>query len=261
MNATEQYIHDRDEQVRKNMAEINEPKWGYDDMQTNSDRIADFTSYLLETKYAKNFTWMGRPILQFPNDLMVMQELIWQIKPDYIIETGVAFGGMTVFYASILEAIGHGMVFGIDNEIREHNGKEINRHRLGMRIQLVEKDSVAPDLLTMIKRYIGNRTVTVLVSLDSNHTHDHVLHELRLYAPLVSVGSYIVVFDTIIEFFPELTSKDRPWGKGNNPWMAVQEFMKGNDEFVVDKEIETRAILTCAPGGWLKRVKEAECRQ
>jgi cephalosporin hydroxylase len=242
MSPTEQYIHDRNEQVRKNMDDR--------DLEVNTYR---FTEELVRTNYTKNFTWMGIPILQYPTDLMVMQELIWQIKPDYIIETGVAFGGMTVFYANILDAIGNGQVIGIDIEFREHNRHALRNHPLWGRMTLVEGSSIEKKVIDAVNLLNGKK---ILVSLDSNHTHDHVLQELRLYAPLVSVGSYIVVFDTAIEDFGHLDkNQDRPWGKENNPATAVAEFMKNNDEFVVDKEIETRAGITAAPGGWLRRIK------
>jgi cephalosporin hydroxylase len=247
MNPTEQYIHDRNEQVRKNMRN--------DVLRLYKEK---FTGELIRTNYTKNFTWMGIPILQYPTDIMVMQELIWQIKPDYIIETGVAFGGMIVFYASMLEAISgpqYGMVAGIDKEIRIHNLTELKNHPLWKRIELFEKDSVDPKFVEWLRNANKYRS-NILVSLDSNHTHDHVLQELRLYSPLVSVGSYIVVFDTAIEFFGHLDkNQNRPWGKANNPYSAVQEFMKGNKEFIVDREVEMRAGITAAPSGWLRRVK------
>lgn len=249
MNATETYIHNRDEQVRINLEDR--------DLRVNAER---FTVELVRTNYTKNFSWMGVPILQYPQDLMVMQELIWDIKPNYIIETGVAFGGMLVFYASILEAIGSrnglatGKVMGIDIDPRDSNMKVLEKHPLRNRIWITKGSSVDKHIIEAVKDFVKDGTV--LVSLDSLHTHTHVLQELQLYAPLVSVGSYIVVFDTAIEFYGHLDkNQDRPWGKGNNPWTAVQEFMKDNDEFVVDKEIEQRALISAAPGGFLRRVK------
>lgn len=240
MNAIEQYIHDRDEQVSKNK-----------DDAILQNGVHSFTEHLVRTNYIKNFTWMGIPILQYPSDLMVMQELIWEVKPDYIIETGVAFGGMTLFYAHMLDAIGKGKVLGIDIEIREHT-KAIIKHP---RIELKELSSIDPNLLKTIKCLTENKTV--LVSLDSNHNHAHVLCELKLYAPLISVGSYIIAYDTAIDFFGYLDkNKDqRPWGPGNSPYTAVQQFLKETDDFTVDKEIEQRVLITAAPGGYLKRVK------
>ena len=246
MNPILEYVIDRDEQVKQNL----------DDRDL---RMATyhFTKELVRTNYTKNFLWMGMPILQYPTDLMIIQELIWRIKPDYIIETGVAFGGMLVFYANILEVIGKGRVIGIEINPQDHNMKELELHPLQNRIKVIRGSSIDKHTIETVKDLI--RKGKVFVSLDSNHTHDHVLQELRLYAPLVSVGSYIIVFDTAIEEFGHLDkNQDRPWGKGNNPYTATQEFMKNNDEFIVDKEIEQRALISAAPGGWLKRIKEAK---
>ena len=245
MRAIEQYIHERDQQVREN--------WKDKELEVGTYR---FTEHLVRSNYTKNFTWMGVPILQYPTDLMVMQELIWRIKPDYIIETGVAFGGMTLFYVNILELIGGGTVIGIDIDVREHARKlERNCVFYEADMRILEGSSIDPKLLEKERMYMKGKTV--LVSLDSSHTHDHVLQELKLYSPLVSVGSYIVVFDTAIEVFGHLDkNQNRPWGKGDNPGTAVREFLaRGDGSFVVDKEIEQRALLTAAPGGWLRRVK------
>lgn len=240
MNAIKQYIHDRDEQVRKNMK---------DDLLAL--RTKYFTERIVQTNYTKSFTWMGIPILQYTSDLMVMQEIIWEVRPDWIIECGVAFGGMTAFYATILDFMGHGNVLGIDIEIREHT-KKIHHPR----IQFRQSSSTDETLLKEIRFLVKENSV--LVSLDSNHTHAHVLKELELYAPLVSVGSYIVVFDTAIEFYGHLdVNQDRPWGKGNNPWTATQEFLKTEmgQNFVIDKEVEQWALISAAPDGWLRRIK------
>lgn len=191
--------------------------------------------------------------MQYPSDLMVMQELISQIKPLFIVETGVAFGGMTTFYADMLRLCGGEKVIGIDVDIRPH-AEQMFMERNDERIVLVRGSSIDEKTAQMVKErvnYAGN----IIVSLDSNHTHEHVLQELKLYAPLVSIGSYIVVFDTEIEEYWHYMNRERPWGPGNNPWTAVQEFLKTNDDFIVDKEIEGRAIITSAPGGWLRRIK------
>jgi cephalosporin hydroxylase len=250
MTAHEEYVAARDAQVKSNM----------------KDLVLDTSSYkmmeeMVRTNYVKNFTWMGIPILQYPSDLMVMQELVWSIRPDVIIETGIAFGGMLVFYAGLLEAMKDGpfrkrrdgIVIGIDNEIRKHNSLAIRNHPLRSRIALLEKDSRDPDLHEWLKSDL--REKKTLISLDSNHTHAHVLAELRLYAPLVSLGSYIVVFDTHIETYHHLMPQDRPWNEEDNPATAVRAFLEENDEFIVDRDIEQRALLTAAPGGWLKRIK------
>jgi cephalosporin hydroxylase len=204
---------------------------------------------------------MGRPILQYPSDMFVMQELIWKIKPDVIIETGMAFGGTAVFYASVMEAYGSfGNVITIDIEIRNHNWEAIQFGVKSDMIMSLERDSANPATLLEVKDTIENfcpSDPTILVALDSNHTEDHVYRELQLYAPLVSVGSYIVVFDTAIEFMMTEQPADRPWGPGNNPMTAVNRWMRDDNDgrFVRDLEVEKRALVTAAPGGWLRRIK------
>lgn len=211
-------------------------------------------------KYSYNFSWLGRPIIQFPQDIIAMQEIIWQVKPDLIIETGIAHGGSLIFSASMLElnALCGGPadaeVLGLDIEIRPHNRKAIEDHPMSRRITMVEGDSTAEDVIAQVHEKAREHR-TILVCLDSNHTHDHVLKELHAYAPLTSVGSYCVVFDTAIEDMPDGSFPDRPWGKGNNPKTAVWEYLKENDEFVVDDMIENKLLITVAPGGYLKRVK------
>ncbi len=220
-------------------------------------------------KWAYNFTWLGRPAIQFPNDAWAMQELIWQIKPDLIVETGIAHGGSLILYASLLalsdlcEAIegGHTLdprtsrrkVLGIDIEIRPHNRAAIDAHPMATRIQMIEGSSIAPEVIAQVKA-IAQDYERVLVCLDSNHTHDHVLAELEAYAPLVSVGSYCVVFDTVIEDMPADMFPDRPWGPGNNPKTAVWEFLKTHPEFEIDKSIQHKLLITVAPDGYLKRM-------
>lgn len=207
-------------------------------------------------KYSYNFTWMGRPIIQFPQDIIAMQEIIWNVKPDLIIETGIAHGGSLIFYASILELIGgNGQVIGIDIDIREHNRIEIEKHPMSKRIKMIQGPSIDEELVKQVYEFAKGKK-QVLVVLDSNHTHDHVLKELQLYSPLVTNGSYIVVFDTVIEDMPEDFFPDRPWGKGNNPKTAVWEFLKTNDRFEIDKEIENKLLITVAPDGYLKCIKD-----
>ena len=207
-------------------------------------------------KYAHNYTWMGRPIIQVPQDIIAMQEIIWQVKPDLIIETGIACGGSLVFYASMLELIGgNGQVLGIDIEIREHNRVEIEKHPMFKRITMIEGSSTDDEVVEHVYEFASSKS-PVLIALDSNHTHAHVLRELELYSSLVTKGSYLVVFDTIIEDMPEDFFPDRPWGKGNNPKTAVWEFLKTTDRFVVDKEIESKLLITVAPDGYLRCVKE-----
>jgi cephalosporin hydroxylase len=206
-------------------------------------------------QYSYNFSWMGRPIIQYPQDMIAMQEIIWQLKPDLVIETGIAHGGSLIYYASILELIGKGEILGIDIDIREHNRNEIEKHPMFKRIKMLQGSSVSPDIAEQVKKYAG-RKETVLVCLDSNHTHEHVMQELELYAPLVSLNSYIVVFDTIVEDLPEgYFSQKRPWGISNNPKTAVTEFLKQHANFEIDHSIDDKLLISVAPGGYLKRIK------
>jgi len=207
-------------------------------------------------KYTYNFTWLGRPVIQFPQDLMAMQEIIWQVKPDLIIETGVAHGGSLIFSASMLELIGgDGVVLGVDIDIRPHNRLAIEQHALAQRIQLIQGSSVDPVIAHQVRTVAAGKK-RVLVVLDSNHTHAHVLEELQLYSPLVTRESYLVVFDTLIEDMPDDLIADRPWGKGNNPKTAVWEFLKTNPRFAVDKNLEHKLLITVAPDGYLKCIAD-----
>lgn len=207
-------------------------------------------------KYSYNFTWMGRPIIQLPQDILAMQEITWQVKPQLIIETGIAHGGSLIFHASILELIGgEGRVLGIDVDIREHNRAAIETHPMFKRIDMIQESSTAPDIVARA-RAIAQGKKPVIVVLDSNHTRAHVLRELELYSPLVTRGSYLVVCDTVIEnMAPELIV-NRPWGKGNNPRTAVREFLGRNDRFEVDETYDSKLLITAAPGGYLKCVKD-----
>ena len=207
-------------------------------------------------EYSYHFTWLGRPIIQFPQDIIAMQEIIWRVKPNLIVETGIARGGSLIFYASMLELIGgNGQVVGIDIEIREHNRIEIEKHPMFKRITMIQGSSTDEDVVKRVYDLARGRK-PVLVALDSNHTHAHVLRELELYSPLVTKGSYLVVFDTIIEDMPEDLFPNRPWGKGNNPKTAVHEFLSTNDRFVIDKEIEHKLLITTNPDGYLKCIKD-----
>lgn len=215
----------------------------------------DFNTESNKAQYSYNFSWMGRPIIQYPQDMIAMQELIWEIKPDLIIETGIAHGGSLIYYASILELIGHGEVLGIDIDIRAHNRAAIEKHPMFKRIKMIEGSSVSEETVEQVRRYAAGKR-RVLVSLDSNHTHEHVLQELNFYAPMVTTGSYIVVFDTIVEDLPEgYFSHSRPWGIANNPKTAVHEFLAKNKDFEIDREIDNKILISVAPEGYLKRVK------
>ncbi len=208
----------------------------------------------LERKYMNNFSWLGRPMIQLPMDAMAMQEIIWAVKPDLIVETGVAHGGSVVLSASMLQLLGHGEVLGVDIEIRAHNRQAIESHPMAHRIRLIEGSSTAPEVVAQVRAAAAGKQ-RVLVFLDSNHTHDHVLAELNAYADLVSVGSYCVVFDTFVEDMPDdYVWTERPWGKGNNPKTAVWEYLRSHPEFQIDKSVEDKLLVTSAPDGFLRRV-------
>lgn len=209
----------------------------------------------LERKYMNNFSWLGRPMIQLPMDAMAMQEIIWAVKPDLIIETGIAHGGSILLSASMLELIGHGEVIGIDIEIRAHNRQAIEAHPHATRISLIEGSSTAPEVVHAVREHAAGKQ-RVLVFLDSNHTHEHVLAELEAYAGLVSVDSYCVVFDTFVEDMPEdYVWEGRSWGKGNNPKTAVWEWIKQHPEFEIDRSVEDRLMITSAPDGFLRRTR------
>jgi cephalosporin hydroxylase len=217
--------------------------------------ITDTSRY----KYSYRFSWLGRPIIQYPQDMIAMQELIWSIQPDLIIETGIAHGGSLIFSASMLElnaACGgpqNAEVLGVDIDIRAHNRVAIEAHPLFKRISMIQGSSISPEIVGQVRAKAAGKQ-SVLVCLDSNHTHEHVLAELQAYAPLVSVGSYCVVFDTVIEDMPDEMFPDRPWGRGNNPKTAVREYLKSHPEFEIDKQIDYKLLISVAPDGYLKRV-------
>lgn len=204
-------------------------------------------------KYTYHFSWMGRPIIQLPQDMMAMQEIIWQIKPDLVIECGIAHGGSILYYASLLELQGHGEVLGIDRDIRAHNREAIEAHPMFKRVSMIEGSSLDPLVVEQVRAAAAGKKVIVV--LDSNHTHEHVLEELRLYAPLVSQGSYCVVMDTVVENMPEDAFPDRPWGKGDNPRTAVWAFLKENSDFEIDSEMHSKLLITVAEDGYLRRVR------
>lgn len=219
--------------------------------------------------YSYNFSWQGRPIIQYPQDMVAIQELIWSVQPDLIIETGIAHGGSLIFNASMLaqldmcDAIEAGIgidpkysqrkVLGIDIDIRDHNRIAIEAHPMASRIQMIQGSSIEPDIIDQVKQ-IASGYNRILVCLDSNHTYEHVLSELEAYAPLVTKDSYCVVFDTVIEDIPEDFFPDRPWGRGNNPKTAVREYLTTHSEFEIDKNIQNKLLITVAPDGYLKKI-------
>ena len=251
-----------------------------DDVQLQADAHA-LTCSSIAAKYSYNFFWLGRPIIQYPQDMVALQELIWQVRPDLIVETGIAHGGSLILSASMLalldycDAVENGVpldpkatrrrVLGVDIDIRPHNRAAIEAHPLAHRIDMLQGSSVAPEIIAQVHAAAAGHD-TVLVILDSNHTHEHVLAELEAYAPLTSRGSYCIVFDTVVEDLPDSTFPDRPWSKGDNPKTAVWEYLRRLNEegraaadgaplnLQMDKSIENKLLITVAPDGYLKRV-------
>ncbi len=214
----------------------------------------EFLEETVKYRYSYHFTWLGRPIIQYPQDIVAMQEIIWDVKPDLIIETGIARGGSLIFYASLLELLGKGTVVGIDIDIRAHNRKAIQNHKLSKRITMIEGSSTDEKVVGKVAA-IAKRHSSIFVCLDSLHTHEHVLQELKLYSPFVTKNSYLVVFDTGIEYMTKGFFKDRLWDKGNNPKTAVDEFLKHNKNFALDRAISDKLLITAAPGGYLLRIR------
>ena len=207
-------------------------------------------------RYSYHFTWMGRPIIQFPQDILATQEIIWETKPNLIIETGIAHGGSLVFSASILELLGgDGIVVGVDLEIRAHNRAALDAHPMRRRIYLIEGNSVDQRIIEKVAAFAKDRD-RVLVLLDSNHEKQHVLSELRQYGPFVTPGSYMIVFDTIVDEMPASFSEGRPWGPGRGPKAAIEEFLKETDHFTVDPTYPNKLLITVAPGGFLRRIRK-----
>jgi len=229
----------------------------------NKELLKSSENFILETikaGYSYNFSWMGRPIIQYPQDMIAMQEIIWEVKPDLIIETGIAHGGSLIFSASmltLLEVSGEiekGEVLGIDIDIRAHNKDAIETHPMSKKITMLQGSSIDKDMISKVHEF-AKRGKKILVCLDSNHTHNHVLAELNAYADLVSIGSYCIVFDSIVEDLPSDCFDDRPWGLGDNPKTAVWKYLKENDDFIIDKDIENKILISVAPDGYLKRIK------
>ncbi|MFH1635960.1 MAG: cephalosporin hydroxylase family protein [Chloroflexota bacterium] len=242
---------------------------------------SEFMRQSITANYSYNFSWLSRPIIQYPQDIVAMQELIWQVQPDMIIETGIAHGGSLILSASMLAMIDYceaaeadktldpkasrRRVLGLDIDIRAHNRDAIEAHPLARKIDMIQGSSIAPDIIAQVHEHAKGYEC-ILVCLDSHHTHEHVLAELEAYAPLVSPGSDCVVFDTVIEDMPDDMFPDRPWGKGNNPKTAVREYLRRLKEegrtavdgaplhFEIDKMIENKFLITAAPDGYLKRI-------
>jgi len=241
----------------------------------------DWLLHALQQRYVYNFSWMGRPIIQLPQDMQAFQEIVWDVKPDLIIETGIAHGGSLIYSASLLalldyaDAVNNGgvvdpqnparRVLGVDIDIREHNRIAVEAHPMASRIEMIQGSSVAEEVMEQVCAAAA-KAERVLVCLDSNHTHEHVLAELERYAPLVSKGSYCIVFDTIVEDLPAELYPDRPWSPGDNPKTAVHAYLKSlrqnpqqaSDgqplQMEIDYTVEDKLLLTVVPDGFLKRV-------
>ncbi len=234
------------------------------------EAAAAFMEASIAARYSYNFSWLGRPVIQYPQDMVAVQELVWRVRPDLIIETGIAHGGSLVLSASMLALLDYcdaarsgetldpraarRRVVGVDIEIRPHNRAALETHPLRHRMELIEGSSIAPDVVERV-RALAAEHETVMVFLDSNHAHDHVLAELRAYAPLVSTGSFCVVFDTVVEDLPARLVGNRPWGRGDNPKTAVHAFLAENADFEIDREMENKLMITVAPDGYLRRVR------
>jgi cephalosporin hydroxylase len=232
-------------------------------------------------RYSYNFDWLSRPIIQYPQDIVALQEVIWRVRPDIVIETGIAHGGSLVLSASILALLDYcdaaqagetidprrprRRVLGLDIDIRPHNRAAIEAHPLSPAIEMIEGSSIDPGVISRV-RARAKDFPRVLVCLDSNHTHEHVLAELEAYAPLVTEGSYCCVFDTVIENMPADAFPDRPWGRGDNPMTAVHEYLSRLStsqhpaadgrtlRFELDELVNDKLLVTVAPHGWLRRV-------
>jgi cephalosporin hydroxylase len=267
----ESFRDERDERIAANV----------DDRALNDSSQA-FLNETIRAKYSYNFDWLSRPIIQYPQDVVAMQELVWRVRPDLIIETGIAHGGSLIFSATMLsildycDAVRSGeslnprasrrKVLGVDIDIRPHNREAIAAHPMSHLIEMVQGSSIAPDIVDRV-RNIAKGYQRVLVCLDSNHTHDHVLAELNAYAALVSMHSYCVVFDTVIEHLPDSACEDRPWARGNNPLTAVEHFLSTLRQtripaadgdrlmFEVDSHIDNKLLVSVAPRGYLRRVQ------
>jgi cephalosporin hydroxylase len=229
-----------------------------------------FVRASIAASYSYNYAWLGRPIIQYPQDIVAMQELVWATRPDLIVETGIAHGGSLILSASLLALLdvcdaaeagtpldprtSSRAVLGVDIDIRAHNRAAIEAHPMASRIRMIQGSSIDPAIVAQVQAFAAGYR-RVLVCLDSNHTHDHVLAELEAYAPLTSVGSYCVAFDTVVEDLPADFYPDRPWRPGNSPRSAVEAFLAGHPEFVVDTAIDHKLLISVSPGGYLKRIR------
>jgi cephalosporin hydroxylase len=204
--------------------------------------------------WSYQWSWLGLPVIQMPPDIVALQEIIWETRPQLVIETGIARGGSLMLSASILELIGEGSVLGIDVDIRAHNREAIAAHPLARRIRMLEGSSLDEAVVAQA-RAAASDLARVMVILDSSHTHEHVLAELRAYAQLVTVGQFLVVADTFIDDIPPQDHRPRPWGPGNNPATALRAWLGESDGFEPDPFVNAKLLITASPGGYLRRVR------
>jgi len=243
-------------EVARFFAEVHENIDGMREDAAVRQATLDWINAIAPHNYTYNFTWLGRPVIQFPQDLAALQEIIWDTRPNLIVETGIAHGGSLIFHASMLQLLGNdGRVLGVDIDIRGHNRGEIEVHPMYDRIDMIEGSSIDDAIAALVAKATA-KVERVMVVLDSNHTHAHVLRELELYAPLVTKECYLVVCDTLIEDMPAGSFPDRPWDKGNNPHTAVAAYLKTTDRFEVDEAIDAKLQISVAPGGYLKCVMD-----
>lgn len=241
----EEFIRERGE--RLSSLKRDDPVWGV---------AREFYDRSIPLRYSYNFDWLGVPVIQYPQDLVALQEIIWRVQPDLIVETGVARGGSLIFYASMLRLLGNGgRVVGVDIDIRPHNRDSIEGHRFADSIVLIEGSSVADEVLDEIRTHVRAARRPMVV-LDSDHSRDHVARELELYAPFVRRGSYIVVCDTVVEYMPPETVADRDWGQGDSPLNAVEDFLKATERFVVDSSIDAKLLISVSPSGYLECIAD-----
>jgi len=242
-------IKEFDIKVKKNLNKMNRDKKLF-------KKSLNWMIHADKYKYTYNFQWAGIPVIKFPNDLVALQEIISKVKPDVIIETGVAHGGSVVFSASMLELYSSksSFVVGIDIDIRKHNLSRLKKNKFYNRLKLIEGSSTAPEVIHKVKKLIKGKK-KIMVFLDSNHTYQHVKDEINIYKDLVTKNSYLVVEDTFSEYFPKGYYSNRPWDVGNNPMIALREFLKQNKNFVVDSEICSKLQITETFDGYLKKIK------
>jgi cephalosporin hydroxylase len=254
----QQFFHERRQQIAEYSLDM-----------TFSAQSQAWLEASMRRRYVYNYDWLGRPIIQYPQDIVAMQELVWLTRPDLIIETGIAHGGSLVLSASLLAMLDYcdsaetgtmldpkaskRKVLGLDIDIRPHNREAIELHPLAHMIDMIQGSSISPEVIAKVQAYAKNYQ-RVMVCLDSNHTHEHVLAELHAYAKLTTAGCYCLVFDTFVEDMPTDLFPDRPWAPGNNPKTAVWEYLKSNPEFEIDKSIQHKLLITVAPDGFLRRI-------